>query len=30
MIEGLVAQMGGVVTRLDNNPGLRLVLTAPI
>jgi chemotaxis family two-component system sensor kinase Cph1 len=30
MIEGLVAQMGGVVTRLDNNPGLRLMLTAPI
>ena len=30
MIDGLVSQMGGLLTREDNKPGLRVVLSAPI
>jgi chemotaxis family two-component system sensor kinase Cph1 len=30
MIDGLVAQFGGRITRVDNGPGLRVVLTAPV
>ncbi len=30
MIDGLVTQMGGRLTREDNKPGLRVVLSAPV
>ncbi len=30
MVDGLVAQMGGQLTRKDNAPGLRVVLIAPV